>query len=385
MRIAAVGDSLTAGDQLHHFLRAPGVKRCSIADSSCRGNYPLDLADLLGNRFEVRNFGRVNAPLCDGTMVHDCMEQNATNITTVTSHATRLLPLPLANATAACRAALQQSPLLGDALRFKPDVVVFMLGTNDAVCDSWNRCGEAGTSRAFKLLVQAILSVALPPLLLIVSPPPLLNEYNAGATKRDRCTHMHAVGANECVICGVSTERSHCFSLDAIRQVRALIRDGAHRLGAQGTVAAVDGSHSKCSGAPGELRYMPLKLPPISALYSGPVHLNAIGSALIACAVYEHLSRCGGQMCSPARPQEGAPTAPVGDAASVSDAALAANASRAHRYDRFCSPLQRAYRSTLSTRELLDIRSQLDASSRHGNISTFAFHGGAPAEPPRAR
>ena len=46
VRIACIGDSLTAGDNLHAF-RAGSVKRCNIVDPLCRGNYPLDLADLL--------------------------------------------------------------------------------------------------------------------------------------------------------------------------------------------------------------------------------------------------------------------------------------------------------------------------------------------------
>ena len=98
LRIACVGDSLTAGDSLHRYLDAPSVKRCSIADSSCRGNYPLDLADLLGTGFTVKNFGRTGLPLCDGALPSSCLEPSEPWNHAASNHSQPPLPISLSKA-----------------------------------------------------------------------------------------------------------------------------------------------------------------------------------------------------------------------------------------------------------------------------------------------
>ena len=407
LRIACVGDSLTAGDSLHRYLDTPSVKRCSIADSSCRGNYPLDLADLLGTGFMVKNFGRTGLPLCDGAVPYSCLEPlEIPTWNSASNHSRGGAPLPISlskadsNATETCLIAMRQaSQLLREAMAFEPHVVVLMMGTNDASSPSWSKCGPAGVERALQLVLRALASAPQPPVTLIMPPPPLLGEYNVGSSKPNKCTEMSADG-RECAVCGPSLAKPLCFRQDAIRQVRTIITRVVHRLGGimpapplpdgmggwKSSDAALDARedapahrlehlHHDCRNAPGELQFVPLRLPPISALYSGPVHLNAIGSALIGCAVFEHITtRClhtfsGGHVTCPGG---------LAHAANVRGAAGAD--ARAARFELYCRPLQRAYTHTLSTADLVALRAKLDQASNR-TVSNHVFRGAAPAEP----
>ena len=135
---------------------------------------------------------------------------------------------------------------------------------------------------------------------------------------------------------------------------------------------------------------MPLRLPPMSALYSGPVHLNALGSALLACAVAEHLARCGGAMCGGAAADGGGAAAatllaPAALSAALNASSASSPAANRARYEQYCRPLQRAYSQPLSATELLELRRTLDFASAHGPLNTFAHRGAAPAEAPATR
>ena len=194
VRIACIGDSLTAGDNLHAF-RAGSVKRCSMVDPLCRGNYPLDLADLLSGPFQVRNFGHTSQSVCHGTLPTECSRgsTNAVNRTLQPSrvsggmhdHAAHeqttspiLMDAP-AETLRACSSALRALPLLREAMSFSPHVVVFMMGTNDARSPDYAACGgQEGFGRALRLMLLAIGSSASSPLTMVLPPPSLLPEYN---------------------------------------------------------------------------------------------------------------------------------------------------------------------------------------------------------------
>ena len=107
-RVACLGDSLTRGDGAHE-RRPPREKRFKQ-----RGNYPALLQDLLGPGYAVRNFGHGGASAC-----------NASDA-----------PYAATRAYATAR-------------RWRADVVVLMLGTNDAKTMHWEgaACGGGGAYR----------------------------------------------------------------------------------------------------------------------------------------------------------------------------------------------------------------------------------------------
>ena len=105
LRVACVGDSLTRGDGLHEHppkhrvptsdMRRRNKKQFEIRQ---RGNYPALLARLLGPKADVRNFGHGGATACAGG-----------------------------------NPPYGTVPEYGAALRFRPHVVLLMLGTNSDV------------------------------------------------------------------------------------------------------------------------------------------------------------------------------------------------------------------------------------------------------------
>ena len=107
-RVACLGDSLTRGDGAHE-RRPPREKRFTQ-----RGNYPARLQDLLGPGYVVRNFGHGGASACNESDV----------------------PYAATRAYATAR-------------RWRADVVVLMLGTNDAKTMHWEgaACGGGGAYR----------------------------------------------------------------------------------------------------------------------------------------------------------------------------------------------------------------------------------------------
>ena len=143
-RVACLGDSLTRGDGAHE-RRPPREKRFQQ-----RGNYPALLQDLLGPGYVVRNFGHGGAAAC--------------NVSDVPYAATR--------AYAAAR-------------RWRADVVVLMLGTNDAKAMHWEgaACGGGGAYReGLRQLLRGLGVGEEPvpsrrgPAVLLLQPPPILRE-----------------------------------------------------------------------------------------------------------------------------------------------------------------------------------------------------------------
>ena len=132
VRVACVGDSLTRGDGSHEPRRPKGR---GIAQ---RGNYPAILQKMLGDGFEVRNFGHGGATAC-----------NASDV-------------PYAETTE-----------WAEARRFRPDVIVLMLGTNDAKVQHWEQphCGPAAYAAGMRALLEG--QDAPRPFTLVLQPPPL--------------------------------------------------------------------------------------------------------------------------------------------------------------------------------------------------------------------
>ena len=151
LRVACVGDSLTRGDGLHEHppahrvpsskMRRRNPKQFSIRQ---RGNYPALLARLLP-RADVRNFGHGGATACQGGNP------------------------PYGQ--------VREYPA---ALRFKPHVIVLMLGTNDAKGPLWRgSCSDPSRSlsRGLSAIVDAFFESESPPqLLLLLQPPPILRR-----------------------------------------------------------------------------------------------------------------------------------------------------------------------------------------------------------------
>lgn len=87
IRVACIGDSITAGSGLEH---------------PSRQSYPAQLGELLGDAYDVRNFGVSGATLIvEGDKPY------------------------------------RTQPAFVDALRFAPDIVVIALGTNDTKPQNW--------------------------------------------------------------------------------------------------------------------------------------------------------------------------------------------------------------------------------------------------------
>jgi lysophospholipase L1-like esterase len=116
IRVACVGDSITQGTQ-----------------------YPFDLSILLGPNYEVRNFGDSGSSVC----------LNSTN--------------PYLNSGA-----------FQNATKFQPNIVIVMLGTNDAHPNLQQY--NASFVSNYMELINAFQSLNSKPKLWIVLPPPVFNN-----------------------------------------------------------------------------------------------------------------------------------------------------------------------------------------------------------------
>ena len=142
VRVACLGDSLTRGDGTHE--KPPPTKR----NMANRGNYPLELATLLGDGFEVRNFGRGGATAC-----------NRSDVPYV------------------------KTPHFRSALRFLSAAVpssrlaILMLGTNDAKEQHWEQphCGGAAAYRGG--LAELLARLPAPTPVLVLQPPAVLFDH----------------------------------------------------------------------------------------------------------------------------------------------------------------------------------------------------------------
>ena len=190
----------------------------------------------------------------------------------------------------------------------------------------------------------------------------------------------------ECANCGKSdlVDNPHCIRVPELRETRHIIESigkelravmsptrakaleaqarwsrlgggddfgvgvGAGIGGGGGGVGGGGGAHrAKCAESATHLMQMPEVVPSNSMLFTGPIHLQARASALIACAVHEKLSHlCGSNQCDAALGLQVAQQQPQ-------EAAVALyNASRAReRHGAFCDPLRESLASILKTED----------------------------------
>jgi lysophospholipase L1-like esterase len=127
IRVACVGDSITEGD--------------GVEDPAER--YPARLGALLGDRYEVRNFGASGS-----TMLDDGDKP------------------------------YRRQRAYRKALDFRPDVVVIALGTNDSKPWNWSR--SEGFSTDVKTLVEAFRSANAGVRVFLCRPVPVVGGGNFG-------------------------------------------------------------------------------------------------------------------------------------------------------------------------------------------------------------
>jgi lysophospholipase L1-like esterase len=244
-RIACLGDSLTRGDGSH--------ERRQHASLLGRGNYPAELQTLLGKAaFEVRNFGHGGTTACNSS-----------------------------------ESPYTRTPEWRRALRYRPHLVVLMLGTNDAKDRFWGRqCADGAADLAAGLshILAAMASAALgagspPPATLVIEPPPLIRER-----------------------WGI---RRHLL-VDARRAVRSFAASAA------ATATSQLNKSGLCT--PGSVWFAPsfrassahataVEANTVAKFFTADgVHLNVAGSQRLACAVYsalvEHDTDRGGRPCT---------------------------------------------------------------------------------------
>ena len=232
LRVACVGDSLTRGDGLHEHPphhRVPFSRlRLQQRPLRVRGNYPSVLQRLLGRRADVRNFGHGGSTACNLS-------------------AGRGPPF----------LSVREFPA---ALQFEPHVVILMLGTNDAKGHLWRHgvglgpCSDAkrGFRRGLADIIGAFAALPTPPqLLMMVAPPPLLSE-----------TPMFGI------------ERA------LLADVRTAVADLASSLQAE---LAATRTHVMLAPA------LPIASDDASLFADDQLHLNANGTAQLACALHQSI------------------------------------------------------------------------------------------------
>lgn len=184
IRIACIGDSITRGDGSHEKNpwgnNAPydSDKKWGNNYDPKRGNYPKYLYDLINNsnnlknvvkeegynnnttniqKIDVQNFGRGGATAC-----------NSSDIAYIKSNPFRA------------------------ALKYQPNIIVVMLGTNDARKQFWDNppCGgqDNDSGKLYIPSIQQIISSFTtqqrqPPVVLLIPPPTMVEEMKFGIIK----------------------------------------------------------------------------------------------------------------------------------------------------------------------------------------------------------
>jgi len=127
IKLACVGDSITAGSG-----SGPG-----------QNSYPAQLGRMLGTPYSVRNFGVSGATLLKaGDKPYD------------------------------------KQSLYTQALAWKPDVVVIMLGTNDTKPQNWSHKGDFIAD--YRTLVESFLKLDSKPRVFVVRPCPVTGDNSYG-------------------------------------------------------------------------------------------------------------------------------------------------------------------------------------------------------------
>ena len=174
------------------------------------------------------------------------------------------------------------------ALRFQPHLVVLMLGTNDAKDFLWRACGAPRVRNGLEDIVRAFASSRTPPrLLLLLTPPPMVGD------------------------------EAWAIRSSLLEPVRAAVSESA---------AAIRAEHATRGM---RVRLLPaVPLAPPAVFSSDRLHLDANGSALLACDVHDALR---GQLGA-----ELGDTSGDGESSSTSSPTLLDDCSRPRRRSRSC-------------------------------------------------
>lgn len=121
-------------------LLAP-IKVACVGDSITQGRggmnaYPAQLQELLGSRYQVRNFGRTSASVLPGSLQY------------------------------------RQLPECKEAIDFQPNVVLMMLGTNDSPGLNWRERRDPFRS-SYRSLIRGFQSLKSKPKVVVMLPPPM--------------------------------------------------------------------------------------------------------------------------------------------------------------------------------------------------------------------
>ncbi len=391
-RLAAFGDSHTAGDGWPGPFapldrkREPDWKNpwlnplCrlnSVPPNACRGNYPRLLQGLLGSQFIVRNFGKAGRAT-EELLPTACHPSVYTSVgignNTALEHALHTImhkPNSFHNKPL-CEKELLQTPVFTALAEFKPHIVALLLGTNDALHEriESNRTttGLAGFAHGIVTIIYGLWQLSgndgqTTPSILLLEPPLTMSDYPMACTRMHTCRYhpfLPCWTIGECITCS-SMDRldsdpkpkdptqyyqKHaeglCVRLDALKFIRhasRLLASHIHLKAADGTTSSKHAS-LRCDGSSQHvLHYVRTNaLVPDWRWFSGPYHLSPIGSAFLACTVYEALATvpCGRAPCA------GGGVA-WAESLNVSDA-LAPPPFDATRAKQFCEPILSAAR-----------------------------------------
>jgi lysophospholipase L1-like esterase len=146
IRVACVGDSITEG---------------TVLPERETNSYPRVLGRLLGSGFEVRNFGKSGATVVAGRFA----------------------------------APYQTNDQFRQALAFSPDIVVVLLGTNDAKTNVWPNLKTCFPERYRGLLESFRCVLPHPPFVIACLPVPVYGEGRYGINEANRREVVEAIRA----------------------------------------------------------------------------------------------------------------------------------------------------------------------------------------------
>lgn len=193
--VAAVGDSITVG-------------------ATCRawhGGYVKILQDILGQeKYDVRDCG-----VCG----HDAVRAHHGNV----KHAT-----------------YWETAAHNNSKAMKPDIVVFMLGTNDA--DEWYNTSKY-YSQDFKDLVSEYIKLDNKPKVVTMIPPPLSNRSCSGTTNPTCLTPFDKACVIDCVLPPLVSQLTKQLGLPSPLDMLTLFGGPNHT-----NKTAMPGLHPNCNG-----------------------------------------------------------------------------------------------------------------------------------------
>lgn len=143
IRVACVGDSITFG--------------AGLEDTSTQ-SYPAQLQKRLGVKYQVANFGHNGATASHGT------DKPYTSL-----------------------------PEFQDALDFQPNIVIVLLGTNDAAPKNWPRVKDQFEAD-YKALIRQFAALPTKPRIIVCMPPPAPGNEREPTLGRDATLAIQRAG-----------------------------------------------------------------------------------------------------------------------------------------------------------------------------------------------